>query len=99
MYIGYLQFFLIGVVFIQSFKDNPWADDIFNYAWISIPILFILFIFFSLLLGYIDSKFGFREEEMRNLSRSNPVMMEMLESLKEIKKELEELKDKQAKLP
>lgn len=92
MYIGYLQFFLIGVVFIQSFKDEPWGDLIFRYALISIPVLFILFIFFSLLIGYVDSRFGFREEELRNLSKSNPVMMEILESIKELKKEISELK-------
>jgi hypothetical protein len=92
MYVGYFQFFLIGVVFIKSFKDEPWGDLIFRYALISIPVLFILFIFFSLLIGYIDSRFGFREEEMRNLSKSNPVMMEILESIKELKKEISELK-------
>lgn len=92
MYIGYLQFFLIGVVFIQSFKDQPWGDLIFKYALVSIPILFILFIFVSLLIGYVDSRFGFREEEMRNLSKSNPVMMEILESVKELKKEISALK-------
>jgi hypothetical protein len=92
MYIGYLQFFLIGVVFIQSFKDQPWGDLIFKYALISIPVLFILFIFFSLLIGYVDSKFGFREEELRNLSKSNPVMMEILESVKDLKKEISDLK-------
>jgi preprotein translocase subunit SecG len=81
MYIGYLQFFLIGVVFIQSFKDKPWGDLIFSYALISIPLLFVLFIVFSLVIGYVDSRLGFREEEMRNLSKSNPVMMEILESV------------------
>jgi hypothetical protein len=94
MYIGYLQFFLIGIVFIQSFKNEPWGDLIFQYALISIPLLFLIFIFFSLLLGYLDSKFGFREEELRNLSKSNPVMMEILESVKGLKKEIENLRDK-----
>lgn len=94
MYIGYFQFFLIGIVFIQSFKDEPWGDLIFKYALISIPLLFLLFIFFSLLLGYLDSKFGFREEELRNLSKSNPIMMEILESVKELRKEIESLKEK-----
>src|SRR5688500_1288432 len=88
MYIGYVQFFLIGVVSIQSFKDEPWAHLIFNYALISIPLLFVLFIVASLAIGYVDSRLGFRDEEMRNLSKSNPVMMEILESVKELKKEI-----------
>lgn len=88
MYIGYIQFFLIGIVFLQSFKGQEWGELIFKYAIISIPVALILFIFLSLLLGYMDTKLGFREEELRNLSRSNPVMMEMLASLEEIKEKL-----------
>ena len=88
MYIGYIQFFLIGIVFLQSFKDKPWGEIIFKYALISIPVAVILFISLSLVLGYLDSKLGFREEELRNLSNSNPVLMEMLDQLKEINKRL-----------
>ncbi len=94
MYIGYIQFFLIGIVFLQSFKDKPWGEIIFKYALISVPVAVILFIFLSLVLGYLDSKLGFREEELRNLSKSNPVMMEMLDQLKEINKRLDTLKNK-----
>jgi len=89
MYLGYIQFFLIGIVFLKSFKDNPWGEWIFKYAIVSIPIAFLLFIIFSLVLGYFDSKLGLREEEQRNLSRSNPVMMEMLDQLKELNKKVE----------
>jgi len=93
MYIGYIQFFLIGIVFLQSFKDKPWGEIIFKYALISIPVAVILFISLSLVLGYLDSKLGFREEELRNLSKSNPVMMEMLDQLKEINKRLDIMKN------
>jgi hypothetical protein len=89
MYIGYIQFFLIGIVFLQSFKDKSWGELIFKNALISIPIALVLFVILSLILGYLDSKLGLREEEFRNLSRSNPVMMEMLDQLKEIRKKLD----------
>jgi hypothetical protein len=94
MYIGYIQFFLIGIVFLQSFKGGQWGELFFRYAVISIPIALILFILLSLFLGYLDTKLGFREEELRNLSRSNPVMMEMLESLKEIKERLRSIEER-----
>ena len=97
MYIGYIQFFLIGYVFLKDFKDGHLGGLIFKYAIISVPIALILFVFFSLLLGYLDTKLGFREEELRNLSKSNPMMVEMLESLKEIKEKislLDETKNK-----
>jgi PII-like signaling protein len=47
-----------------------------------------------LILGYFDSRLGFREEELRNLSRSNPVMMEMLDQLREMNKKIDQLEKK-----
>lgn len=90
MYIGYIQFFLIGIVFLQSFKDKAWGEIIFKNALIAIPIALILFVLLSLVLGWLDSKLGLREEEMRNLSKSNPIMMEMLSELKELNKKLDQ---------
>jgi hypothetical protein len=91
MYIGYIQFFLIGYVFLKDFKGGHFGGLIFKYAIISIPIALVLFVFFSLLLGYMDTKLGFREEELRNLSKSNPMMVEMLASLEEIKEKIAQL--------
>lgn len=91
MYLGYLQFFMIGIVFFKAFKDKPVGVLIFKYAFISIPILFLLFIFFSILLGYLESKLGLKEEEQKKLTSSNPVMMELLNDIREIKNELARL--------
>ncbi|HEX8041339.1 MAG TPA: hypothetical protein VF490_19465, partial [Chryseosolibacter sp.] len=62
MYIGYIQFFLVGVVFLQSFKDQQWSEFLFEYALISIPAALLVFLILSLLLGYLDTRLGFREE-------------------------------------
>jgi hypothetical protein len=93
MYIGYIQFFLIGIVFLQSFEDGEWGKLFFKYAFVSLPVTLLLFVILSLFLGYLDTKLGFREEELRNLSKSNPVMMEMLDSLKEIKEKLRSIEE------
>jgi hypothetical protein len=50
MYIGYIQFFLIGIVFLKEYKDTSWGEKIFEYTWISVPISLILFIFLYLRL-------------------------------------------------
>ena len=94
MYIGYIQFFLIGIVFLQSFKDHGWSKLLYEYAMISIPLLLVIFVVFSLLLGWFDTRLGFREEELRNSSKSNPVMTEMLVSLAEIKERLKAMEQK-----
>ncbi|MDQ2658571.1 MAG: hypothetical protein M3Y60_14195 [Bacteroidota bacterium] len=94
MYIGYIQFFLIGIVFLQSFRDEPWGQFLYRYAVISVPLILVLFVVLSLVLGYLDTRLGLREEELRNVSKSNPVMMEMLVSLKEIREKLDLLEKK-----
>lgn len=97
MYIGYVQFFLVGIVFLKSFKDEAWGDLIFKYSIISIPIAFFLFVLISLILGYFDSKLGLREEEQRNLSKSNPIMMEVIDQLKLLNKKIELLEKEKKK--
>ena len=97
MYIGYIQFFLIGVVFLKDYKETSWGQFIFKFALISIPVAVILFIIFSLLLGYFDSRLGLRAEEFRNLSKSNPVMTDILDSLNEIKERLKKLEENNQK--
>lgn len=93
MYIGYFQFLMLVVIFINAIKDNTFGRYLVEYSTISIPLLFVLFIGGSLLLGYLDSKLGIRSEEMRNLSYHNPVQREMLETLLELKADLKENKE------
>ncbi|AUC15777.1 hypothetical protein BTO06_11730 [Tenacibaculum sp. SZ-18] len=92
MYIGYVQFLMIGFVFLKAYQDSSIGKLIFDNILISIPILFIIFIGFALVLGRIDTVLGLREEELRNSSSSNPVMREMLSNMEEMKKELKRLK-------
>ncbi len=87
MYIGYFQFLMLVVIFINSIRNNTLGRYLVEYSAVSIPLLFVLFIGGSLLLGYLDSRLGIRSEEMRNLSYHNPVQREMLDILKELKEE------------
>ncbi|WP_299942693.1 hypothetical protein [uncultured Microbulbifer sp.] len=84
MYIGYVQFLMIIFVFIKSLGDNPLSHFVFKNPILSVPIILIVFVCFSLVLGYLDSKFGFREEEIRNHSKSNPVLMDIQKSIDEL---------------
>jgi hypothetical protein len=92
MYIGYIQFFMIGFVFFESFRDTGVGNLIFNNLYISLPILVFLFFALSLVIGRMDTKLGLREEELRNLSSSNPVLREIHSNIEEIKNELKEIK-------
>jgi len=84
MYIGYINFFMMVIIFINSIKDNKFGHYLVEYYAISIPILMVLFIGASFVLGYFDSKLGIRSEEMRNVSISNPILMEILNLLKKL---------------
>jgi hypothetical protein len=86
MYAGYIQFFMLIAVFINTLGDNTYGKYLVRYSFISIPLLLVVFIGFSLVLGYIDSRLGIRSEEQRNISASNPVQMEILQILRELEK-------------
>lgn len=92
MYIGYVQFLMIVFVLLKSYKDSMVGRLIFDNMMIALPIIFIVFILLSLIVGRIDTLLGLREEEMRNASRSNPVTREIQKNLEEIKEELKSLK-------
>jgi hypothetical protein len=89
MYIGYLQFLLIIFVFIKSLGNNPFIDYVFKHSLVMLPVLLLLFILLSLVIGYVDSKLGLREEELRNFSKSNPVLMDIQKSLKELRDQID----------
>jgi len=84
MYIGYVQFLLIIFVFIKSLGDNPVTEFVFTSPLIAVPIILVIFVLASLVIGYLDSRLGFREEEIRNHSKSNPVLMDIQKSLAEL---------------
>ena len=94
MYVGYVQFLMIAFVLLEAYKETYLGQLIFNNMLISVPIIFLVFILASLILGRIDTLLGLREEELRNSSTSNPVMREILKKLEETKKELQEIKSK-----
>ncbi len=94
MYIGYIQFLMIGFVFLESYKETSWGQLVFDNLYYSIPVLFALFILLQLILGRIDTLLGFREEEMRNASATNPVMRELLNNVKDLQQEVRELNNK-----
>ncbi len=93
MYIGYAQFLMILFVLLEAYKSTTIGELIFNNLLISMPILFVLFIVSSLIIGRIDTVLGLREEELRNASTSNPVMRELLAKMNELTEEIQTLKE------
>ena len=92
MYIGYIQFLMIGFVFLEAYKDSSIGKLIFDNLAFSIPVLFLIFIVLSLIIGRLDTVLGLREEELRNSSSSNPVMREILSNIEEMKVEIKNIK-------
>ena len=76
---------MIGIIFLERFYDIPLNDGgmtleefVNEYIWIVLPVFFFLFIFSSLIIGFLDTRFGLREEEMRNVSSSNPEKLQSM---------------------
>ncbi len=90
MYIGYISFIMIAFMFLNDFKDQTIRTFLDENKWVTYPLMMVVFVVFSLILGRLDTKLGLRKEEMRNAATENPVTMEMLNDLKEIKAKLDE---------
>jgi hypothetical protein len=87
MYIGYINFLMLGFVFLHTFSDKIWAQYIFNNYYYTYPIIIILTFLCFLLIGYLDTKLGLRKEELKNISNSNPVVQEILETVRKLSKD------------
>jgi len=88
MYVSYVQFLMIVLVLLESYKGTKLGQWIFDNTLISIPIIFVLFIALSIVVGKIDTILGLRQEELRNHFEANPVIKKIQEDLKEIKNQL-----------
>jgi len=76
---------MIAFVFLNSFNDIRVRQLLDENKLLVYPTIMICFVVISLVLGYFDTKLGLRKEEMRNNAAENPVLMEILQHLKEIK--------------
>ena len=75
---------MIAFMFLNDLKDDTIRHFLDDNKIITYPLVMLLFMVFSLILGRLDTKFGVRKEEMRNASSENPVLMEILEKVNNI---------------
>jgi hypothetical protein len=94
MYIGYISFIMIAFVFLNSFENQQIRDFLDNNKLLIYPLIMVVFIIVSLILGRLDTKLGMRKEEMRNNATENPITMEILQSLQQIKENQKKLLEK-----
>jgi len=85
-------------IFLGAIKNTGVGKFLITNVYVALPLLIIVFIFLALLLGYWDSKYGIRSEEMRNLTSQNPIQMEILESVREIKNNQNKMGDRLNKI-
>lgn len=94
MYLGYINFLMIAFVFLNSIKNSGIRNFLDGNHLFTYPLIILIFLVFSLILGRLDTKLGFRREELRNSSVENPVLMEILGSLEELKDEVASAREK-----
>ncbi len=97
MYLSYINFVMIAFVFLNSINDEKIRQILDENRLIFYPIVMILFISISLVMGYFDTKLGLRKEEMRNNATENPITLEILKNLKELKENQEVILTKYSK--
>ena len=99
MYLGYINFFLLNVVLLNSFENPQYQQFVKEYQYFVIPVLFVIYALLLVFVGYLDTKLGFRSEEMRNNAMMNPVLTELLDTVKRIEKQTEDNATASARKP
>jgi hypothetical protein len=95
MYLGYINFFILNIVLINSIDDDALKAYIQEYKLFIVPIMFIIYMGGLIFLGFLDTKLGLRREEMRNNAMMNPVITDLLKTVKNISVDVGEIKEKQ----
>ena len=93
MYLGYINFLMLNLVLINSYDEGAIGYYITNHKAIFIPALVVFYVLLLLFIGYLDTRLGLRQEEMRNNASVNPVMQDLLNSVKEIKQDVKQIKE------
>jgi len=88
MYLGYINFFILNLVLVNSFEEPKLTAFIEEYKFFVIPALFISYMALLVFIGYLDTKLGFRQEEMRNNASVNPVIQDLVMTVNEIRDEI-----------
>jgi hypothetical protein len=80
MYITYLQFFMLGFMFLKIFP-SIWMIVVKN-IYISLPLIFIGFFVATIIIGWIEQRIGVIEAENDRQFELNPKLQEMYNILK-----------------
>ena len=92
MYVGYINFFILNLVLINSFDNPEIKVFVLDYKFLLVPVLFMAYTILLIVIGYLDTKLGFRQEEMRNNASINPVMQDLIRAVDEIRDEVKKVK-------
>jgi len=88
MYLGYINFFMLNVVLFNSSEGGMISDIVNQNRLLWIPTLFVFYSVVLIFIGYLDTSLGLRQEELRNNAENNPIIKEMIDSVREIKNEV-----------
>jgi glycosyltransferase involved in cell wall biosynthesis len=88
MYIGYAQFFIVILLFLEAYKETAWGVIVFKHTWISAPVSLALFMIISIVIGFYDKKVV-RGLEYKEVTETNPYFMEMRNDVKELMRQMD----------
>jgi hypothetical protein len=76
--VGYVQLLLMVAIFL---KTNGIDVPVWAY-----PLMLLVIIFGFILFGFLETKLGILQEEQNKYAEQNPIMMQILNELRELKK-------------
>ena len=88
MWLGYVNFMMIGWIFLKSL-NNETVNTLLSHHTVLFSLVCVAgFLFGMVFVGWLDCKLGIRKAEVTNLSKQNPLFIEMYNRLQRIESHL-----------
>jgi len=84
LHFGNIQMPLMVIISLGVYKDTAIGRWIFAYSEITIPAILFVFIFGLITIGRYEYKFGLIKKQVSIDNENNPMLKEVLETLKRI---------------
>jgi hypothetical protein len=84
LHFGNIQMPLMIIISLGVYKDTVVGRWIFAYSEITIPLILFGFIFVLIMIGRYEYKFGLIKKQVAIDNENNPMLKEILESLKRL---------------
>lgn len=82
-YVGYINFVMILLLFLEGYKETAFGIWFYAHSAITLPVTMVIYFAIAIIVGYLD-KIIIRPYEQREITSTNPIHMEVLDKVNKL---------------